>query len=81
MNAVGVKCIFCGFCLRERDLPGHLKGYHNISSLILKPNQSNAETQIEPEDRYFIYGQKRRLFDDEPEPTVEAERFSEDKCS
>ena len=65
--------------MREKELQGHLKGYHNISSLILKPNQSNAETQIEPDDRCFIYGQKRRLCDDEPETAAVAESFSEDK--
>jgi len=72
MNAVGVKCIFCGFCLRETELQGHLSGYHNIKSLLLRPNQRNCETQIDPEDRYFIYGQKRYLCDEEAEPEVPA---------
>ena len=65
--------------MRERELSGHLRGYHNITSLILRPNQSNAETQIEPEDRYFIYGRKRRLCDDKPEPAREPEGFPEEK--
>ena len=61
MTAVGVKCIFCGICLRETELSGHLSGYHNIRSLLLRPNQSSAATQIDPEDRCYIYGQKKYI--------------------
>ena len=68
--AGGVKCIFCGLCMGETELSGHLSGYHNIKSPILRPNQTSVGTQIDPEDRCHIWGQKKYLCDDEAEPDV-----------
>ena len=74
MTAVGVKCIFCGICLRETELSGHLSGYHNIRSLLLRPNQSSAATQIDPEDRCYIYGQKKYIEPDLSESEADSVR-------
>ena len=54
----GVKCIFCGDCLPETRVVDHLQNYHQIKSFFLTPNFRDAETQIEPADRNFIYGRK-----------------------
>ena len=60
MSLPRVKCIFCGDFIHERGVASHLRGYHHISSLFLPagPSSNDAQTQIEPGDRDFIYGNK-----------------------
>ena len=60
----GVKCIFCGNCLPETEVANHLQNYHQIKSFFLTPNFRDAETQIEPADRSFIYGRKSLSLDE-----------------
>ena len=58
-----IKCIFCGFCLNETGLNEHMKEFHKIRTLYLKPSQKEASTQITDEDRYLIYPGKRKSVD------------------
>lgn len=58
-----IKCIFCGFCLIETGLNEHMKEFHKIRTLYLKPSQKEASTQITDEDRYLIYPGKRKSVD------------------
>ena len=59
MSRPGVKCIFCGDFIHERGVASHLRSYHQISSLFLPgPSFNDAQTQIEPGDRNFIYRSK-----------------------
>jgi len=58
-----IKCIFCGSCLSETGLNEHMKEFHKIRTLYLKPSQREASTQITDEDRHLIYPGKRKLVD------------------
>ena len=59
MSKPGVKCIFCGDLIHERGVARHLQSYHQINSLFFSgPSFNDAQTQIEPGDRDFIYGSK-----------------------
>ena len=58
-----VKCIFCGVCLPENSLNEHMKCFHKIKTLHLKPHQREVSTQICEEDRHLIYPGKRKLVD------------------